>query len=138
MARALPSPLERLWRRIRKIFEYRPPQNLIAIILMLLSIFLISGGIYDISMPTRGAIPYGSGFLFLYPSLHDQLLSESIAVMVIYALGAAGLILIYQSVKYRRNPSQASMLIQVGIALLIIAIIILEVALYSWKLGFGF
>lgn len=138
MTKGISNILERLWRRIIKILEYRPPQNLVAITLMLVSIFLLGGGIYEISMPTRSVIPYGGGFLFLYPDLHDQLLSESIAVMVIYALGATGLILIYQSIKYRRNPSQASTLIRVGIVLLIIAIIILEVALYSWKLGLGF
>lgn len=120
------------------MLNYRPPQNVVAIILMLFTIFLFGGGIYMISMPIRSVIPYSRGFIFLYPGLHDQMLGESIAVMITYALGAAGLILIYQSVKYLRNPSQASTLIRAGIILFIIVVIILEIALYSWKIGLGF
>ncbi|MEM1506671.1 MAG: hypothetical protein QXU02_01145 [Candidatus Bathyarchaeia archaeon] len=130
--------LERFWRRVGRMLNYRPPQNVVAIILMLFTIFLFGGGIYMISMPIRSVIPYSRGFIFLYPGLHDQMLGESIAVMITYALGAAGLILIYQSVKYLRNPSQASTLIRAGIILFIIVVIILEIALYSWKIGLGF
>jgi len=117
---------------INKIMNYRPSPYLIAAALMAASIFLLGGGIYDISTPDI------SSGLYPYPSLHYQFLNESIIVMVIYALGSAGLILIYWSAKYRRNPRQASLLIQVGVALLIIAFIIVEVILYWWKLGYRF
>ncbi|MEM3745646.1 MAG: hypothetical protein QW323_04030 [Candidatus Bathyarchaeia archaeon] len=138
MAGNFPLILERFWRRISKILNYRPSQNVTAIILMLFAIFLLGGGIYNISMPIRSVIPYARGFIFLYPSLYDQMLGESISVMIVYALGAMGLILVYQSMKYRRNPSQASTLIRAGIALFIIMFIILELVLYSWKIGLGF
>lgn len=137
MTKGLPPTLERFWRRVSRVLNYRPSQKVIAIILMFSVIFLLGGGIYNISTSVRSVIPYSRGFIFLYPGLHDQMLGESIAVMIIYALGTVGLILIYQSIKYRRNPSHASTLIRAGIALFIIMIIILEVALYSWKIGFG-
>lgn len=120
------------------MLNYKPPRNVVAIILMLFAIFLLGGGIYSVSMPIRSVIPYASGFIFLYPSLHDQMLGESIAVMIIYALGAAGLILVYRSIKYLRNPGQASALMRAGIILFIIMVIVLEIALYSWKIGLRF
>ncbi len=127
-----------LRKNINKLVNYRPSPNIIALILMFIAIFLLGGGIYDISVPIRSVMPYYRGFTLLYPSLHDQLLSESIAIMIIYALGTAGLILIYRSARYRRNPEQASLLTQLGAALLIIAFIVTESVLYMWKLGFGF
>ena len=123
---------------VNKLINFRPPPYLIAVILMFATIFLLGGGIYDVSVPIRSVLPYYRGFILLYPSLHEQVLSESIAIMITYALGAAGLILIYRSARFRRNPSQSSLLIQLGAALLIIAFIIAESVLYMWKLGFGF
>lgn len=125
-------------RRINKLVRYRPPPHGIAIILMFSSIFLISGGVYDVVMKPRSVLPYYRGFLFLYPSLHEQVLNESIAVMIIYIFGAIGLLLIYQSTKYIRDPNQASLLIKLGASLLILTFILLEAVLYLWKLGYGF
>lgn len=127
-----------LQKKISKFMSYHPPPYLIAVILMFITIFLLGGGVYDITVPIRSVLPYYRGFILLYPSLHDQVLSESLAIMIIYALGAAGLILIYRSARYRRNPEQSSLLIQLGAALLIISFIIVESVLYMWKLGFGF
>ncbi len=134
----LSSATYSLRKSINKLINYRPSPYLIATILMFITIFLLGGGIYDISEPIRSVIPYYRGFILLYPSLHEQVLSESIAIMITYALGAAGLILIYRSARYRRNPSQASLMTQLGAALLIIAFIIAESVLYMWKLGLGF
>jgi hypothetical protein len=112
--------------------NYRLNPYLVAAVLMAASIFLLGGGIYDISAPII------SSGLYPYPGLHNQFLNESIVIMVIYTLGSAGLILIYWSARYRRNPRQASLLVQIGVALLIIAFIIAEVILYWWKLGYRF
>ena len=125
-------------RKINKLMRYRPPLRIIAIILMTLSIFLISGGIYDVTIKPRSVLPYYRGFLFLYPNLHEQVLNESISIMIVYAFGAVGLLLIYRSAKYLRNPDQASLLIKLGAGLLILTFIMLETVLYLWKLGYGF
>lgn len=125
-------------RKINKLAKHRPSPRIVAIILMVSSIFLISGGIYDVTMKPRSVLPYYRGFLFLYPSLHEQVLNESVAIMIVYAFGAIGLLLIYRSVKYMRNPNQASLLIKLGAGLLILTFIMLEAVLYLWKLGYGF
>ena len=136
--RKLSSTAYLLRKNINKLINYRPPPYLIAALLMFAAIILFSGVVYDLSTSVRSVIPYYRGFLLLYPSLHEQTLSESIAIMIIYALGAAGLLLIYQSIRYRRNPNQASLLIRLGTALLIVAFITLEAVLYMWKIGLGF
>ncbi|MEM1581959.1 MAG: hypothetical protein QXK89_05560 [Candidatus Bathyarchaeia archaeon] len=132
------STMYYLRKNIGRLINYRPPTYVIAAILMVITIFLLGGGVYDVSMPAISAVPYYRGFIFLYPRLHDQVLNESIAIMIAYALGALGLLLIYQSAKYRRNPSQASLLIRIGIMLLIMVFIVAEATLYLWKLGLGF
>jgi len=134
----LSSIINSFLRKINKLTRYRPPLRIIAIILMTLSIFLISGGIYDVTIKPRSVLPYYRGFLFLYPSLHEQVLNESISIMIVYAFGAVGLLLIYRSAKYLRNPDQASLLIKLGAGLLILTFIMLETVLYLWKLGYGF
>jgi len=134
----LSSMINSFQRKINKLMRYRPPLRIIAIILMALSIFLISGGIYDVTIKPRSVLPYYRGFLFLYPNLHEQVLNESISIMIVYAFGAVGLLLIYRSAKYLRNPDQASLLIKLGAGLLILTFIMLETVLYLWKLGYGF
>ena len=134
----LSSMINSFQRKINKLMRYRPPLRIIAIILMTLSIFLISGGIYDVTIKPRSVLPYYRGFLFLYPNLHEQVLNESISIMIVYAFGAVGLLLIYTSAKYLRNPDQASLLIKLGAGLLILTFIMLETVLYLWKLGYGF
>jgi len=55
--------------------------------------------------------------------------------MILYALGALGLLLIYQSTKYIRNPRQVSSILRIGVALILIAFVAVEAILY-WKLNF--
>lgn len=118
-----------------KSFRYRPPPLFIAVILLLVIVFLISGGVYLTFMPKEILMPYYRGLLIIYPGIHDQTLAEGIAVMLIYFLGTAGLMLIYRSTKYRHNPQQAHTLIIIGIVLLMIALTMIETILF-YKIRF--
>ena len=102
-----------------------------------ISIFLLGGGIYDILMEPIAVLPIGSGrFLSYIPfRIHEQLLMGSIGVMILYALGALGLLLIYHSTRYIRNPRQVAVLSRVGIVLLLIAFVSVESVLF-WILNF--
>lgn len=102
-----------------------------------ISIFLLGGGIYDILMEPLAVLPIGAGrFLSYLPyRINEQLLIGSIGVMILYALGALGLLLIYHSTKYIRNPRQVTLLTRVGVALLLIAFISVEAVLF-WILNF--
>lgn len=120
-----------------KIAKYRPPSFLIAVAVSGLSIFLLGGGVYDALMQPLAILPIGSGkFLSYLPyRIHEQTLVGSIGVMVLYTLGALGLLLIYYSTKYVRNPRQVSLLSTIGVALLLIAFVAIEVVLY-WILNY--
>jgi len=120
-----------------KIVTYRPPRSLVAILVIGISIFLSGGGIYDIFMKPPVVLPIGSGrFLPFIPyRLNEQLLVGSIGVMVLYALGATGLILIYYSTRYMYNPRNVSILMGIGVALFIISFIIVESILF-WILHY--
>lgn len=124
----------RFLRRLIKLFAYQPSSKFIAIILLIATVFLISGGVYILFTPPEIFLQYGGSLHMIYPSLYEQTLAESMAVMLIYALGASGLMLIYRSIRYRHNPSRASLLVKVGVALLITAFIIIEV-IFLQKLG---
>jgi hypothetical protein len=75
------------------------------------------------------AVYYGGRFLFLYPQLSEQFISDSIVAMTVYGLGIIGLLVIYQSTKYVYKPRQAYMMMIVGIVLLLLAYIFLEASI---------
>lgn len=90
------------------------------------AIFLFGGGLYDIIMKPLPAVYYSGRFLFLYPQLSEQFVSDSIVAMTLYSFGIIGLIMMYQSTKYAYKPRQAYMVFIVGVVLLMIAYIMLE------------
>lgn len=117
--------------------KYRPSPILVAAVIMAFSIFLLGGGIYDIFMEPLAIWHIGGGRFISYVPyrIHEQLLMGSIGVMIIYSLGALGLLLIYQSTRYIRNPRQVSLLSKIGVALFLIAFAAVEFILY-WVIHF--
>ncbi|MBS7656694.1 MAG: hypothetical protein QXI71_01440 [Candidatus Bathyarchaeia archaeon] len=126
-----------LQKTITKLATYRPSPIFIAILAMAAAIFLLGGGVYDVLMNPVAAIPLGSGrFLAFIPyQIHDQLLIGSIAIMILYALGATGFLLIYRGTRRVHNPRQVSFFIGIGVALVLIAYIAIEIELY-WILHY--
>jgi hypothetical protein len=117
-----------LRKSYKKIVTAKPSVFIIAILVVALSVFLLGGGIYDILEQPLSVIPFGtSGVLFFYPyTLSAQAVYESIGVMIIYSLGVAGILLMYQSTKYAYKPRQAFMLLLVGMVLILIAYFYVE------------
>jgi len=115
-----------------KIATYRPPRSLIAAIIIGISIFLLGGGIYDIFMEPLAVLPVGAGrFLAYIPyRINEQLLVGSIGVMILYALGSLGLILIYYSTRYVHDQRHASILMWIGVGFLLISFIMVESILF--------
>jgi len=137
MKRAFSSAGYSFQKASLKLAAYRPSPLLVAAVVMGVSIFLLGGGIYDIFMEPLAILPIGSGrFLSYIPyRIHEQLLVGSIGVMILYALGALGLLLIYHSTKYIRNPRQVSLLSKIGVVLLLLAFASVEAVLF-WILNF--
>jgi len=118
----------------RTISTSRPSNLVFTITAIAVAVFLFGGGLYDLIIRPLPAVYYQGTFLFLYPQLSEQFISDSIVAMSVYSLGVVGLIAIYQSTKYVYKPRQAYMMLIVGVILLFIAYIFLEDAIRI-KLG---
>ncbi|HIE18804.1 TPA: hypothetical protein EYP75_03670 [Candidatus Bathyarchaeota archaeon] len=132
-----PSRSRSIRKAYVKIATYRPPRSLIAAIVIGVSIFLLGGGIYDLFMNPLAVLPVGAGrFLAFIPyRINEQLLVGSIGVMILYALGALGLILIYYSTRYMHNQRYAFILMGIGASLLLISFIMVESILF-WIMNY--
>lgn len=123
----------------RKISSVRPSNLLLSAIVIAVAIFLFGGGLYNlIQSPLPSAYvntPQGGGrFLFLYPQLSEQFITDSMIASILYSMGIIGVIVMYQSTKYAYKPRQAYMVFLVGVVLLFVAYIFLEAAIQI-KLG---
>ena len=130
-ATSMPFSLSR-W--FDKISTTKPSSLVITIIVIAYSIFLFSGGIYTLVSSPLPAYYTGSTFIFLYPDLSYQFISDSIIAAMLYAIGFVGLLAVYQSTKYAYKPRQAYMMMVIGVTLLLLAYIFLEDAILI-KLG---
>lgn len=93
------------------------------------SIFLFGGGLFTITAEDILPSWYNSQtgeFLFLYPDMSNQFVSDTVIAVILYGMGFAGLITIYQSTKSAYKPRQAYMLLIVGVTLVLLSYIFLE------------
>jgi hypothetical protein len=115
-----------LSRRFRRISTARPSSLVISIIVISYAVFLFGGGLYTLTSSPLPAFYTGKTFIFLYPDLGQQFISDSIIAIMLYAIGFVGLLAVYQSTKYAYNPRQAYMMLVIGVMLLLLAYIFLE------------
>jgi hypothetical protein len=117
-------------RFYRKISTTKPSTTILSVIAIAIAIFFFGGGLYNvIRRPLPSAyveLPGGGRFLFLYPQLSEQFITDSIVAMILYSLGIIGAIAMYQSTKYAYKPRQAYLMFLIGVAFLIMAYIFLE------------
>ena len=119
---SMASSFER-WRN--KISSFRPSSFTITLIVIAYAIFLFGGGLFTIVVPIFP--PYiNNNFLFIYPELASQFISDTIIAATLYVMGFAGLLALYQSTKYAYKPRQAYMTAIIGVSLLLMAYIFLE------------
>lgn len=110
----------------RSIVNFRPPTLLIPILVVAFSVFLFSGGVYDLVQKPLAAVYYNNQFLFLNPYLSEQFVSDSVVAAIIYSLGVLGLLMVYQSTKYVYKPRQAYMMLLIGLTLLFLSYVAVE------------
>jgi hypothetical protein len=108
-----------LSRWFEKISSTRPSSLVTSIIIIGYAIFLFGGGLYTLISSPLPAYYTGKTFLFLYPDLGQQFISDTVISTMLYALGFIGLLAIYQSTKYAYKPRQAYMMLIIGITLLL-------------------
>jgi hypothetical protein len=110
----------------RRISTVKPSAVILSTLAVAFAVFMFSGGLYDIIMKPFPAVYYSGRFIFLYPQLSEQFISDSLIAMIMYSLGIIGLIAMYQSTKYAYKPRQAWMMFLMGITLLFLAYVLLE------------
>ena len=112
-------------RWMNKISSIRPSALTITLIVIAYAIFLFGGGLFTIIVPIFP--PYiNNNFLFIYPELASQFISDTLIAATLYVMGFAGLMALYQSTKYAYKPRQAYMTAIIGVSLLLMAYIFLE------------
>ena len=117
-----------LQKTYEKIITAKPSLFVVAVSAVAASIFLLGGGIYDILIqPIVAIVASGGRIISFYPyGITEQLLLESVIIMVFYAMGFAGFIVAYRSTKYAYSPRQAYRFLLVGAVLLLIAYVLVE------------
>jgi hypothetical protein len=115
-----------LKRAYRKIVTAKPSIFIVALSIAAVSIFFLGGGVYDILEQPLIALPYGSNLLYFYPSISEQVISESLRAMISYSFGALGILLMYQSTKYAGKPRQAFILLFGGALFFLMAYFLME------------
>ena len=126
-----PYSLNKFYRRLT---AFKPSNVVLAAVALAIAVFLFGGGLYNIvSRPLPSYYSPSVGFLFINPYLSDQFVWDSLIAITLFALGAAGALLMYQSTKYASNPRQAYMMLIVGVTLLIIAYVSIEIIMRQIK-----
>jgi len=130
-----------IYRKIRFFYAPRlrilkPPLFIFIIALATITIFLLGGGVFDVierNVPTIVPSPSSSAssqqWTFVIRSLSGQTLTESVYSMIFYAVGAAGLYLVFRSTRYAYRRRQAWILLSVGLCMVIMAFIGCEMLL---------
>ena len=122
-----------LQKTYERLLTAKPSLFVVAILAVGASLFLLAGGIYDILIqPIVAIVASGGRIISFYPyGITEQLLLESVIIMVFYAMGFTGFIIAYRSTKYASNPRQAYRFLLVGCVLLLIAYVLVEQNLLS-------
>ena len=103
-----------------KLTAYKPSAFVMALVGAAVAIMLFGGFLYDITAKPAVALPRPGAIWVAYPlTLLEQFLIESIEAMVFFALGFAGLLLIYESTKYADDPYRAAVRFVIGVVLLL-------------------
>jgi hypothetical protein len=113
-------------RFYRAVTTAKPSSFVVGVLAISVAVFFFGGGLYDLIVKPLPAVYYNGRFLFLYPQLTEQFVSDSIIAMTVYALGVIGMIAVYQSTKYVYKPRQAYMMLIIGFALVFMAYLFLE------------
>jgi hypothetical protein len=118
-------------RWFQRISTSKPSTFAVTAIVIGYTIFLFGGGLLTlISRPLPSAYNAQTNvFYFLYPQLGEQFISDTVISVMLYVMGFAGLLAIYQSTKYAYKPRQAYMMVVIGTTLLLLAYIFIEAAI---------
>lgn len=109
-----------------------PSKNILLGAIFVFLFWLLMGGVYLAIPDSSGNLPIALGAnrqgdpVWVYPSINDAFVIESIVAAAIIFIGAVGFLILYQSTKYLYNPSYAQKLIAVGLVMAVISFTLLQ------------
>jgi hypothetical protein len=123
--------MSKLYQRISKL---KLSTLIISVLVMGFTVFLLGGGLYDVIQAPLPAATYQGRILIVYPGLSEQFIGDSAVAMMIYSVGIAGILLMYQSTRYAFKPRQAYLMLMIGLVFLFVAYVFLE-ATIAYKIA---
>ena len=112
------------FRKPKIPLPHKAPHQYVVGSLLLFSLFLLAGGIYDLAETPISLGFTQSGYTPIYPSLNDQFMVESITAMVFIGIGTAGFFLLrYPTQQESSSDMRSVSFIQaIGFTLIIIGL----------------
>ncbi|MGV9171816.1 MAG: hypothetical protein ACOC44_10900 [Promethearchaeia archaeon] len=104
------------------------PSKTLAIIVIYIVLFILQMGVVYLvykDVPALGAKKDGSA-LFLYPSVHDAFIIESIVASILLFLNSTGYILLYQASKHLYDRKIALRILIIGFLFIIVTFVLLQ------------
>lgn len=120
------------FRNPRLSLPNRDPKNYLLIALVLMTFFLMAGGLYNLANSPQPMGYNERGYVPVYPDMNYQYLVESLSAGVFFAIGATGIYLMRYATRYAYELRSATSLLALG-ALLIFIGIVGAAMMLGWK-----
>ena len=102
---------------------HKAPHQYIIAILVIATVFLLAGGIYDISIPTLTLGYTQQGYQPIYPGINSQFIVESFSIAIFILLGTVGLFLVKQAASSAQEFKPVNFMLTIGFGFLILSLI---------------
>ena len=106
--------------RISKPDKFTIPKKYVAFTVVVLCVFVMGGGIYNILQHPRSILPLQNGYTSLHPYMSEQTSTEGDIMMLINGFMIMGFYMIYRSTQIAYNRRSANLWLLAGIILVII------------------
>ncbi|MCX6649257.1 MAG: hypothetical protein NTV61_07705 [Candidatus Bathyarchaeota archaeon] len=107
--------------KIRRNKQLEALSGYAGIFMVILIIFILGGGVYDIiKHPASTMVTSSGAYTSISPYSGEQTINESIVSMFLYASGFAGLYLVYRSTQVLYDKSKANLNLMLGLGLAVV------------------
>lgn len=100
----------------------RVPLALVTASVVLFTVFIVGGGIYDLLDNPLAIVAGPQGWISIHPLLSEQTLNESILSMILNILIFTGLFTSYRSTQIVYDSKRATTMLVLGIALILLGL----------------
>lgn len=108
--------------RVHRSKQYETLANYSVVIVVLFTIFIIGGGVYDIIENPGAVVQTSTGVSSIHPYFGEQTINESLVSMFLYGCGFLGILLVYRSTKIMYDKQKANLQIMIGMGLAMVGV----------------